>query len=120
MNATAAKSLTNHSPTLCTESSFNGKQTVYLSVEERTRPTSSTTEIQTRKAFVYCINMVGSHLCIHLWWRIYHPSAEDMGMTMKRRANPMSKNNQYTVFSTENSKKLNVLKSKEKPNAILH
>jgi hypothetical protein len=32
----------------------------YLSVEERTRPTSSTTEIQTQKAFVYCINMVGS------------------------------------------------------------
>jgi hypothetical protein len=46
---------------------------VYLLVEERTRPTSSTTEIQTRKAFVYCINMVGSHLCVHLWWRIYHP-----------------------------------------------
>ncbi len=65
--------LQNHSPTLCTESSFNGKQTVYLLVEERTRPTSSTTEIQTRKAFVYCINMVGSHLCVHLWWRIYHP-----------------------------------------------
>jgi len=47
-------------------------------------------------------------------------SAEDMGMTMKRQANPMSKNDQYTVFSTENSKKLNILKSKEKPNAILH
>jgi len=48
------------------------------------------------------------------------PCAEDMGITMKRQANPMSKNDQYTVFSTENSKKLNILKSKDKPNAILH